>query len=124
MTDPITFIFVFCGIALVVALLVALYDYFFGPLAWAPDSDVFGLMEQWIFHPIGRQIHKVYPIYEEDEYGEFGATVPWEEVREALESENPGLFWSVMAIEFADIDWDFPTFRLEKRPWDHEWDGL
>jgi hypothetical protein len=116
LTDPITFIFVCCGIALIVALVVALYDYFFGPLAWAPDSDVFGLMDQWILHPIARQIDKVYPIYEDDEYEGFGGALPWEEVREALESEDPLLF--------ANIDWDFPTFRPEKRPWDHERDGF
>ena len=102
-------------------LVFALYDHLFGPMAWAADTDIFALMEQWIFHPIGRQIHKVYPIYEDPE------PMPWSAFIDEIEREaTPDELRQLENARafYCEPIWDWPQFRLEKRPWDHEWDGL
>ena len=109
------------GLALIIALLLSAYSYFYGPLKWAEDSDVFALMEQWIFHPIGRQVHKVYPIYEDPE------ALDWEEwiygFKPDLASEEPFELELVRDFYF-EPSWDFPSFKPVGRPYDYEWDGL
>lgn len=120
MTGLIEFIVVVSGVALIFALVLSAYSYFYGPLAWAEDSDVFALMEQWIFHPIGRQIHKVYPIYEEEEET-FSDLV--EEIEAEASPEELRHLEDVRAFYYNPV-WDFPSFQPTGRPWDYELDGF
>jgi hypothetical protein len=119
--DIVTSTLAFCAVVLGIAFIVAAYDHFYGPLAWAEDTDIFALMERWIFHPIGRQIHKVYPIYEDPE------PMPWsellDEIKQDATPEELRQLESAQAFYYEPI-WDWPSFQLEKRPWDHEWDGF
>lgn len=114
-------ILILCAAAITVVLIVALYDHFYGPLAWAEDTDIFALMEKWIFHPIGRQIHKVYPIYDVQE------PMPWSELIDEIEQnatpEELRELNDARAFFYEPV-WDWPDFQPSSRPYDHEWDGV